>query len=468
MTVASENLGHLQNATRRWLPTFFAISTVLALCGFSTTATAIVVGTVMDTIVNPADYEPASGFSDWTQGDPGWNNVTTSGYNYVYLGDGWVLTARHIVAARAYFGAQEFDPISGQNYVINNPSPALANGVTLTQQTDLRLFRINGAPGLPALTIASESPTSTGQDGSEVMFIGQGRNRNWAETHWQFSNPSNPTGNWSNSEVTTGGNVHGWKTLGDTRTKRWGTNRLENPSSFSADTFDEILSPTTAVMPLTTNDGGGTTRDVISMVTTFTRQGIAGALPFESQAVSEDSGGAVFHNRGTQENPDWVLAGIVNATILSGNQPKVYAVYGNSTTFADLSYYNQPYKSSICDIMKACGSYSIMGDVNLDGEVTGDGTGLATEDDVAAFVAGWGTDNLAGKGDYETWKNGDLNLDGLTDAEDFLLLRSALNGPIGSGAMQSLFGAVPEPSSAILAILAAGILAARPRRRAGS
>jgi hypothetical protein len=105
-----------------------------------------------------------------------------------------------------------------------------------------------------------------------------------------------------------------------------------------------------------------------------------------------------------------------------------------------------------------------MGDVNIDGIVSGDGTGNVAEDDVAAFVAGWGNDNLAGKGDYESWKKGDLNLDGLTDVEDFLLLRGALNGPISNTAMQAIFG-VPEPTSTISAMLAAGIPGLFGRRR---
>ena len=45
--------------------------------------------------------------------------------------------------------------------------------------------------------------------------------------------------------------------------------------------------------------------------------------------------------------PDWVLAGIVNATFIYGNQPRVYAVYGNATSFADLSYYNKAYKTAL-------------------------------------------------------------------------------------------------------------------------
>jgi hypothetical protein len=349
----------------------------------------------------------------------------------------------------------------------------LADGASLTTETDLRLFRINGNVGLPALTIASESPPLTGPSGSQVMFIGRGRVRKPTETHWAMNPSSPPAMNaWDDSEVTTGGNVHGYKTCVPPETcvfpKRWGTNRLENPSSsaFPDETFDEIISPTTAVLPLFTQ-GDGVTRDVISMVTTFNPQSDSSALPFESQAVASDSGGAVFYNRGTAEAPDWVLSGIVNATVTLDNQPQSYALYEyNSTTFADLSYYNQPYQFSICDIMKTCSAYSVMGDVNLDGNVTGDGTGATSVDDVSAFVSGWGHNNLAGRGDYATWTKGDLNLDGVTDVDDFLLLRGALHGPIDNNVLASLFGPVPEPSSGILALLAAVSFAAASRRRA--
>jgi len=484
MTVFLQPFGQ---SRRTWSLHFaVAMCAVTLLGAFGPTAHAVVNGhiNVTNTNIDPDDYNPLAvtpgqpTVPDWTLGDPGWDNVTTSGSNYVYLGDNWVLTARHISAAMATFSTGSFAVVPGQDLngelVVRNPPPSLASGVSLTATTDLRLFRISGNVGLPGLTIASESPTLTGTDGgnSQVMFIGQGRNRQSAESHWSIPNLSSPPESWSSVEVTSGGNVHGYETCVGTcpLVKRWGTNRLENPNSsqYDSEVFDEAMSSTTAVMPLTTQDGGGTTRDVISMVTNFNRQGEASALPHESQAVSSDSGGAVFYNRGTAADPDWVLSGIVNATIIYGNQPRTYAVYGNSTTFADLSYYNRPYKLSICDIMKTCGSYSVMGDVNLDGEVMGDGTGISSLDDVTAFVNGWGNDNQLGDGDYDTWTKGDLNLDGMTDVEDFLLLRGALNGPIGSGAMMALFGAVPEPSSAILAALAAAFLAARVRRRAGS
>ncbi len=466
-TTDSDNRGvPSQNAKGRWLKSAVAISTLVLLLAFGTSALAVVVGPVNDTNVNPADYVPAAGMPDWNEGDPGWKSVTESGSNFAYLGDNWVLTARHISAGTATFDTGSFAPVSGQNFVVNNPPSSMAGGASLTPQTDLRLFRISGTPSVPAVTIASESPPTSGNSGSQIMFIGQGRLRATSETHWLIPNLNNPPSNWATAEDPSG-NVHGYKTTASTRSKRWGTNRLADPSGndFDDDAFTTILSSTTAVLPLETADG--ITRDVISMVTRFDRTN-NGVLPFEAQAVSEDSGGSVFYNRGSAQNPDWVLAGIVNATLIYGNQPRAYAVYGNGTTFADLSYYNQPYKLSICDIMKACGNYSIMGDVNLDGLVVGNGTGLASADDVTAFVNGWNFNNGAGRGDYDSWTSGDLNLDGQTNVADFLLLRGALNTPIANGALQALFGAgVPEPSSAILAMFAAAPLAFRRRRRAG-
>jgi hypothetical protein len=201
------------------------------------------------------------------------------------------------------------------------------------------------------------------------------------------------------------------------------------------------------------------------MVTTFESQNDSSAVPFEAQAVGSDSGGSVFYNQGTDDSPEWVLAGILNETIVYPNQPRTYAVYGNSTTFADLSYYNRPYKLSICDIMRACGAYSTLGDVNLDGTVTGDGTGPAQIDDVTAFVAGWRHNNHLGRGDYETWIRGDLNLDGATNVQDFLLLRGALNEPIDSRVLASLFATVPEPSATSLALLTNLVLVIKARRR---
>ena len=43
--------------------------------------------------------------------------------------------------------------------------------------------------------------------------------------------------------------------------------------------------------------------------------------------------------------------------------------------FSDLSYYNQDYPNSIRDIINSHLDYSYMGDVNLNGMVSGTGTG---------------------------------------------------------------------------------------------
>src|ERR1700752_1457072 len=78
-------------AIQRWLLRAGAAGFVFGL--FAATAHAVLVGSipgiVPDTSVNPVS------FPGWTQGDPGFNNFSL-GSGYVYLGDGWVLSARHV------------------------------------------------------------------------------------------------------------------------------------------------------------------------------------------------------------------------------------------------------------------------------------------------------------------------------------------------------------------------------------
>jgi hypothetical protein len=127
--------------------------------------------------------------------------------------------------------------------------------------------------------------------------------------------------------------------------------------------------------------------------------------------------------------------------------------------------------------MKVCGNYSIVGDVNLDGVVSGDGSGIWQNDDVKAFVDGWRFDNGAGAGNYDSWTHGDMNHDGKTDVADFFLLRGALNGPISGATIDFLFSGqsppgggslVPEPSTTALTIVVAALLGFTMHRRHGS
>jgi hypothetical protein len=133
------------------------------------------------------------------------------------------------------------------------------------------------------------------------------------------------------------------------------------------------------------------------------------------------------------------------------------------TSFADLTYY----RNEIFDIMNAHTNYSVMGDVNLDGVVSGNGTGSAATDDVAAFVQGWNWHQATA--DVESWKRGDLNLDGTTNVADFFLMRGALTSAglsVGVSTLSTLFNpsVVPEPTAVALLFAAAGFALTARRR----
>jgi hypothetical protein len=483
---------------------------ILTLVG-SRPARAVVVGNVPNVVpsvtTNPTTYP------GWTHGDPGVNNLSTVG-TYVYLGDGWVLSARHVgynktvgITFQTATGPMTYHMAGTRlvnnvltpgpyyldygfngdgefhQYAVSNPASVPIEGggsLSLTSHTDLQLFRINGDPGLPPLTIASQPLPSnfTRNSAPEVVIVGGSAGRATPESHWQVTMPSQ--NDWTWTPVTSGGNYHGYGFEGPQQ-RRWGTNRVTDPHPNSGDDpFDDgaldyrglfagTVSDTAAVMKLTTGIG---IQDIISSFTIYDSQTQPGASspPYgvsnlEAQAIGGDSGAPVFFKRGGQ----WELAGIINSVFTFTDQPAA-AVYGNATTMADLSYYNQDFLHSIKDIIDSHPDYSIIGDVNLDGIVSGDGTGAASVDDVSALVAGWRYNNGTGQGTITSWKNGDMNRDGRTDVVDFLRLRGALNGQISPTAMAALFGgsAVPEPSAFLLAALAVGagsFSTARRRRR---
>ena len=440
----------------------------------------------------PLIASPCGGQSAWNHpsnvtaapaDDPGWNNFSTAG-SYVYLGDGWVLSARHVgynngmqfqtptgtVTAHRipgryytdYYGFLHDDGI--HYYAISNPTTVQSEAgspITLSPYTDLQLFRVHAEReiDLPSLKIASEPlPNNFGLNNApQVLAIAGGPGRIAAESSWSVTGTS-PNLTWTTPP--NGSTDHHGYVADFISTRRWGTNRVSDPGD-SADLFSGVVSNTTGVFQLDTGVGAKS-RDILSLMTTYDNQNQSGATTHETQAINNDSGGAVFYKRGTQ----WELAGIINAQVVYEDQPLFTAIYGNVTTMAALSHYNQNYAKSTSDIMSQLSDYSIMGDVNLDGVVTGNGTGPALSDDVTAFVAGWNYDNGTGTGTVTSWKHGDLNRDGRTDVADFLKLRSGLNGPISSAVVAALFGSsdVPEPSTAMLAMLAASLMAGTRRR----
>ncbi|MCC6492907.1 MAG: alkaline phosphatase family protein [Pirellulales bacterium] len=100
----------------------------------------------------------------------------------------------------------------------------------------------------------------------------------------------------------------------------------------------------------------------------------------------------------------------------------------------------------------------VVGDVNQDGVVSGNGKGPLATDDVTAFVAGWMTRGHASA--PAAYMHGDLNLDRVTDLRDWIIL-NRLNPAMGQAALAGL--AVPEPAAWILAGVGIALVARRRR-----
>ena len=253
--------GHYALATRQRRPivAFLAILALILTLARSQPAQALVVGNVPNVVPN-VTTNPSS-YPGWTHGDPGFNNLSTVG-NYVYLGDGWVLSARHVgylpsngvtfqtasgpvtyqmAGTRVVNNALTPGPYyldygfggDGQfhQYAVSNPSSVPTEGggsLSLTAHTDLQLFRINGDPGLPSLTVASQLLPSdfTRNTAPEVVVVGGGPGRAAPEAHWQVTMPSQS--DWTWTSVPSGGDFHGY-TIEAPAQRHWGTNRLTDP-----------------------------------------------------------------------------------------------------------------------------------------------------------------------------------------------------------------------------------------------
>ena len=103
----------------------------------------------------------------------------------------------------------------------------------------------------------------------------------------------------------------------------------------------------------------------------------------------------------------------------------------------------------------------VPGDVNGDGFVNGDGNGLPDEDDVSAFILGWGTTGHPTI--EEQIMNGDLNLDGMTDFADWQILR--VNHENSGNIDLVALLAVPEPTSLVSLVACALVLGGATRYR---
>jgi hypothetical protein len=392
--------------------------------------------------------------------DPGFHNLpnaTANGLNKkgIYLGDNLFLTVVHDDAAvnTIQIGNGVFPVIPGSAVTLTNPTSFGGSRVnsdgSLTVNSDLRLYRIgvDGTTGLtpeeldPAIRSISLATRLPNTSTEQLTMVGKGliRTVNTANTstgqfHYNSGGAvlTNPA-DWPTSAYRGFG-------FGDSATQprpwQWGTNVRTTASP------NGIVKVGQNVLM----EGGFL--DTIGFVVRFDEAGLAD----EAQGAAGDSGGPVFWKDGDE----WVLAGLMHGVYFGNGQPSVLGMFGSFTGISDLSH--PTYRNQI-EFQRRT-----MGDVNLDGIVSGSiANGVATGD-LAAMVSNWNSVSTASG--YETWMKGDLNLDGRVDLADFVMLRDALGGSISSSSFAQLVAAatIPEPSTLGLAVVA-GLASIRRRRR---
>lgn len=420
----------------------------------------------------------ASGFE--TNPDPGWANVSTRG---IYLGNQWMLVPQH-TGGGGYPEALDvgtFTQIPGSAIRLQN---TIGQDQGVSSNADLVLFRIDTLEryhGTPeALAVAAGRPlanitiaSSSAPTNAQLMVIGHGPVRQ-SNTLYHWDRPTN--GNWSSRQVCVGcfhdasaNSIHavGYANPGGEHQKAWGTNRIE---SITSNNFpDDPDNPNDVILVNGSRAVAGSGHTFMQMMDfdeyhfeTDSQGNIIGGGGNEVQAHNGDSGAAVFRRLGD----DWVLTGLVHQTANYINAHKVAIrqdngnssdlAYGDVTLFTDLS----KYRDQILAAMQANeNKFSVIGDINLDGKVSGDGTGNWETDDVTALIHGWGWQGNGPSTDIISWKYGDLNRDGVTDLHDFLLLRDAMGSAGASLNLAQLLtvgggAAVPEPSTLLLCLTA--------------
>lgn len=257
------------------------LAILILLLALPSTGAAVLVTSEAGTATAPTD-------------DPGWAHLGTrtgttasgapaNGLSLIYMGNGWVLTAKHVGESDLLLSGQTYPRVPGSASHFTSP-----NG----NEADLLAFRVSGNPELPNLPLLEIRNGSVSLN-DDVVMIGRGRNRGSATT-------------WLAPDLV----LHqGWL-WAPGAAMRWGTNQV------AALTLD--LSENTQ-----------------AIVFDFTKPGELGATANESQAVLGDSGGAVFTKNGTV----WELAGVLFGAAQFDGQNPSSSLDGNLSFAVDLSYY---------------------------------------------------------------------------------------------------------------------------------
>jgi hypothetical protein len=396
--------------------------------------------------------------------DPGFHNLP-SNRTGIYLGDNLFLTAHHadpfvgtpsdLSSNVVQIGGGAFPIIPGSGTFLTNPSTFGASRTTtngsLTANSDLRLFRIgvDTTTGLtpeeldPAIRRISLASRLSNTSSEQLTMFGQGRYRqiNAANTtNGQFYYNSagaelTDPATWPSSSY------RGYKVDFAPPAPlpwQWGTNvrSTSSPNGIIRVGQNVLME--------------GNFLDTVGFVVRFDEFG----LPDEAQGAGGDSGGPVFWKEGNE----WVLAGLMHGIYFGNGQPSNAGLFNSFTGISDLSY--STYSSQIAD---ARTRFSKMGDVNLDGVVTGSIVNGVATGDLGILVDNWLYQTA--EADVHSWMKGDLNLDGKVDLEDFVLMREALGGTIASSSFAQLVAAAPIPEPSALAIATVALLASMPSRR---
>lgn len=227
-----------------------------------------------------------------------WDNVGyINGASGVYLQNGWVITAQHVVGAAVSvsinFGGSSFTSI-GAITTLTNPDSTLS---------DVVLFNIGTTPAAASnLGITSTLLSQT----TSVTMIGYGNHRTGSLT----------------AISTTSGPVDGYNWDGTTGTKAWGNNTI----SSSSDSYVQALPA----------------NKFVAFATTFTANGTSGS----AQATVGDSGGGVF----VLSSSVWQLAGTMNAIDTYTGQTGSTSANGNNTYIADMAVYSSQINSIIATV----------------------------------------------------------------------------------------------------------------------
>lgn len=415
----------------RWLLVVNAMS--LILCD-AVSAVVINSGNGAGNTVAPAD-------------DPGFANAGLRGAGTaVYLGNRWVLTASHVGAGPVTFGDKTYQNVVDETHRLTNPPG-------LSEFADLVLMRLQEEPDLPALRLGCGPVESS----TEVLMVGYGHDRMEEPSFWSVKivNGDNndvwtPAATKAEAQSRGVATAEGFLTL-DSRTARWGINRVVLTGVSAESGFGDVESFQTIFHPIV-------------------------AISDLAQGIRGDSGGPVF-----QKNDGvWELVGLMHAIDLQENQPgrTRSAVFGNETFSADLFAY--------ADIIREIADFEPeRGDINADGLFDDrdidallanlqnpahnschfdlDGDEQVGEADLELLLGRAGTllgdADLSGEVDfsdfielarafglYDTgWKGGDFNGDGQTTFSDFLDLSNAFGDSVSPGLASA--AAVPEPQS---------------------